>query len=359
MSIDVESILSGQYLIGLIHELAGVPVNILPPAWTTVSRRINGDSGTYLKVVGTAKLAQLVQYGAKSKALEQEGVSEVPVKLLHTFHHQNFKMDILNKLKSPIQNVFDQGKWEVDRQTAAFKKRFTGFRISSIYSTLTKGLIWFDVNGNVLPSAADAAITVNFGVPPNNQNQCNGIIATKWSDAAAKILSQITNLKKTAMKLTGYPLTTAFYGASIPNWLASNTACAALIKGNNVIQTGFLNGGIPNGFAGLNWIPLNQAYFTDKADVKQDWLADDFVVFTPDPTPDWWEFTEGSYQVPNSINLASDAPGALGNFTETFGQFSYATIETDPPGIKQLAGDTFLPILKVPGAIFIADVEFG
>ena len=36
--------------------------------------------------------------------------------------------------------------------------------------------------------------------------------------------------------------------------------------------------------------------------------------------------------------------------------FSYATVKDDPVTIKQVGGDTFLPALKVPAAIWQADV---
>jgi hypothetical protein len=38
--------------------------------------------------------------------------------------------------------------------------------------------------------------------------------------------------------------------------------------------------------------------------------------------------------------------------------FSYAQVTSDPVTVKHVAGDTFLPVLKVPKAIFIATVKF-
>jgi hypothetical protein len=366
MSVTLETILSGKNLVGVIQGIkSGVPEDLLPPAWLAVSRRVSGDNCTYLKVEGTRQTAKLVQYGSPSRARQLKGVSEIAVKLLHTFEHQHLSPATLIKLKDPNTDQQDKGMWEVSRQTAEFKRYFTNLRISAIYSALCSGKILFDLDGNLLTSAAGTpATTIDFGVPAGNKDQLDvfgggDIIDAAWDAAATKIIAQIKNLKKAARKLTGYPLTTAFYGASIPDWLATNTACAALIVANNRYQEAFAAGDIPGGFAGIkNWIPLHEAFFADSGDTKRDWLADDFVVFAPDPTPDWWEVTEGSYLVPNSLNISADGVAAIGNLTEVNGMFSYATLESDPPTIKQLAGDTFLPILKVPKAIFIADVDF-
>ena len=358
MSVDVNSVLSGEYLTGVIRDLVGVPDDILPPAFTTASKRISGDSGTYIRVNGTARVAQAVQYGAPSKTMLQENTSKVPITLIHSFHHQSVKMATLIKLKNPEQNIFDQGKWEVDHQAAAFKKKFTGLRISSIYSMLATGKIYFDIDGNLLPSSSTAAMTVDFGVPAGNQDTIGGIIAAKWSTAGTDIIGQMKALKTYARKLTGYRLTTAFYGSGVPGYIAGNTVLANLIKNNAAFSVPMSAGEIPSGLLGIkNWIPFNEAYFVDSGNTSRDWIAADDIVFTPDVSPDWYECTEGSYLAPNSISLSQDGPSVLGNFTEMFGQFGYATVETDPPGFKQLAGDTFLPVLKVPKAIFRAGVD--
>ena len=39
-----------------------------------------------------------------------------------------------------------------------------------------------------------------------------------------------------------------------------------------------------------------------------------------------------------------------------FPPFSYAQVTTNPVSLQHFAGDTFLPIVKNPAAIFIAEV---
>jgi hypothetical protein len=60
--------------------------------------------------------------------------------------------------------------------------------------------------------------------------------------------------------------------------------------------------------------------------------------------------------VPRSIDVAGDALTAVNNLSIVYGKFSYGVPTHDPVGVKHYAGDTFLPLLKVPSAIFQVDV---
>jgi len=82
-------------------------------------------------------------------------------------------------------------------------------------------------------------------------------------------------------------------------------------------------------------------------------------VFTPDPSPEWWEVIQGTYPIPSDIgNVSNDAMASLRNVSVEPGMFSYAHVLSDPVTIKHLAGDTFLPVIKVPNAVVIATVHW-
>ena len=359
MSVAIETILGGKNLTGVIQSVpSGVPADILPPSFLTPTRRVSGNQCTYLKVSGTRQTAKLAQYGSPSKARALQGVSEQSAKLIHSFEHQLCEPETLLMLKDPNTDVQDKGMWEISRQSKEFKAFFTNLRISAVYSALAKQCIYFDIHGNLLPSSSTAATTIDFGTPAGNKDAIGGIIAAKWSTAGTDIIGQMKALKAYARKLTGYPLTTAFYGSGVPGYISGNTALANLIKNNAAFSVPMSAGEIPSGLLGIkNWIPFNEAFFADKDGTNQDWIAVDDIVFTPDPSPEWYEMVEGSYLVPNSMNITADGVAAMGNLTEKNGMFSYATLETDPVTIKQLAGDTFLPLIKVPSAIFRAGVD--
>jgi hypothetical protein len=48
----------------------------------------------------------------------------------------------------------------------------------------------------------------------------------------------------------------------------------------------------------------------------------------------------------------------LANTQVVSGMFAYAVVTADPLTIKMVAGDTFLPVIKVPTAVFQATVNF-
>ena len=89
-------------------------------------------------------------------------------------------------------------------------------------------------------------------------------------------------------------------------------------------------------------------------------VGDDQVAFTPEPTPDWIGWLEGTYPVPTSVGTVNgDAALTLrSSVTTAAGLFAYGVLNVDPVTVKMVAGDTFLPVLKVPKAIFIAQVRF-
>jgi len=364
MAKTLEQILGAKNLIGTIQGIkAGVPDDLVPQAMLTPTRAEEGNRATYTKVEGTRQTARIAMYGSPSQRTNLKGVSEVPITLLHTIEHIVHKPTTLMNLRN-LDNESKQklGMAEIARATKDFKQRFINLRVSAVYSMLTKGAIYFDSNGNLLPSSSGATVTVDFGVPAGNKNQLDvfgsgAIISASWATANTNIIKQVSDIKKAARKLTGYPLRYAFYGANILDYFLTNTKLKEIINRAPAYQQAFSQGEIADGLLGLNWRPLYEAFFADKDGTLQDWCGDDQVIFTPEPSPDWYEFIEGTYPVPTDLGKVSNSSeAALGNVVEVAGMFTYARLLDDPVTIKQIAGDTFLPVLKVPKAIFIADV---
>lgn len=378
---SIEEILGARNLIGMIQSVVGgVPADIMPPEFYKASRTCEGNRGTYFKVRGTRQTARIVQYGGASKARELPGVSEEPVTLLHTFEHIIHQPSLLQNLlaedqRDPSAEVKQKlGLQTVSRQIATFGDLFKNLRVSAIYSALAKGAIYWDANGNLLATSAGAFTTVDYSVPSGNKDQLNvfgagNIIGTSWDDPTADINVQCRNIIKAGRKLTGYVPTHAFYGANVPGYIASNNTVKQILTGSARYAEATATTEIPDGTFGIKkWIPIAEAFFAKGADgialgddetsSYADWFSDDQVVFTPDASPDWWEVLEGTYPVPRAFTITKDTMQQIQSLQQIAGPFSYAVIQDDPVTIKQLAGDTFLPIIKVPGAIFNATVKF-
>ena len=361
MAKSLEKILDWKQLTGVIQDTrGGVPSEWLPPAFLTMTKPVASDSASYTKISSSRKTARLVHRGSPSKARSLSGVSEVPVKLAHFFEHVIHRSELYAALRNYDRpDIQAQGQAEIDRKTREFKQIFDNTRLSMIASIFRYGKIYFDVDGDLLHSSSNAITTMDFKVPANNKNQLNGIIATKWPTTTADIIGQIKNLKATALKTSGYPIKHAFYGSSILKWLMLNDAIKNYIAGNPAYGQAFTNLEIPPGFLGLTWHPIETAFFEDADGTNRTWFQDEDVIFTPDPSADWWEMLEGSFVVPTSVgNVGSDASAMLGDVKTVHGKFSYALLTQEPVGIKHLMGDTCLPVLKVPSAIYIADVDF-
>ena len=364
MAKTLQQILGAKNLTGVIKGVApGIPQDILPPAFLKPTRTVEGDYCTYRKVDGTRKTARLAQYGAPSRTRSLKGVSEVPVKLVHSIESmQHTPATLMNLTNMADENRQKLGIQEVTRQTRDFKDLFVNLRYASVYAMLAAGVIYFDVDGELLPDSTGAFTTVDAQVPSGNKDQLDvfgdgAIIAASWATAGTAINTQISNLKIAARKKTGYPLRQAFYGNNILNYFLGNTKLKELINRNAGYQVAAAGGEIPQGFLGLNWTPVQEAFYEDADGEYQEFFGGDTVVFTPDPSPDWYEFIEGTYPVAGDIGkVAADAVAALRSIKIESGMFSFATVTSDPAGIKQVAGDTFLPMIKVPGAVFMADV---
>jgi hypothetical protein len=200
-------------------------------------------------------------------------------------------------------------------------------------------------------------------VPAGNKDQLDilgtgAIIGASWATDGTDIIGDVRAIKKAALIKTGYPIRHAFYGANLPQYLLSNTDIGALIHASPVLSQAIAQAPseLPPGFLGLEWHPIDDAFFTDAAGTNQSWFSGDELIFTPDPSSDWWGFMEGTYPVPTSVDVVSSMEAALSSFTPAQGAFAYAKAGHNPPGVEYFAGDTFLPLLKNPWAIFLGVV---
>lgn len=361
----IKDVLSAPAIAGMIDEiLGGLPEEQLPSGMKTVNRRVKGNLTTYMSVEGTQRVAKQVMYGSPSQNRKLKGVSEKPITLIHSFEHYIHNMPVLENLRS-YTNYSQQnmGREEIARQVKDFLLLFTNLRTATMFSALIFGNIYFDNEGNLLPSSSGNSIDVDFGVPAANRDQCNiegtgNTISASWATAGTAIEKDVRNVIKAIRRKTGYTIKNAFYGSNVLSNLLGNTKLKEIINRNGSLQAAFIQNEIASPFLGLKWWPLDLSFFQDQDGTNQSMMDGDKVIFTPDFDGSWWEFVEGTFPVPNKLGIGGDALSAVMDFTDTSGMFSYAEIQTDAPSIKHMAGYTFMPIINVPRAIAIADTVF-
>lgn len=363
MAKTIEQILGYVQLCGVIQSTkTGLP-KPLPEGFYKKTDATIGDEGRYTQVTGTRQTALQVMYGAPSRKRKLKDVASKDVKLLHNYEHIDLPVLLLEKLRNYATPEHQQhGIDEVNRQIAEFGQLFDNFETAAVNLALGTGTIYFDSNGNLLPSSSSSAFGVDYGVPSGNQNQLDvfgggAIISATWATASNDIPLQLRNLKKAAVKKSGYPLKYAIYGENITSYLQKNDYVKDWFTRHPMKREQFMDTGeMPDGMLGFTWIPAYTAFFEDQNESFQDIWAADKIVFTPEPSPDWWGIMQGTYGVPTTINIQGSGLEAINSVKHTKGMFAYAQVTNDPVGVRAYAGNTFLPILKVPGAIYIADV---
>lgn len=359
MAKTLQQILGWENLTKLVTDVVGgIPDNLLDPGFLNLTRPVSGAVTSWTVSANTRQNARIVPYGSPSWKRQLQPIGDRSAKLVHVYEHQDHMGSTLVALRdfdSPAKQ--EKGQREVDRQVAEFGRRLRNTRVSAIASMLRHGELYIDSSGNILPTSSSASITVDFGVSANHKNQLNGIIGTTWATDSVDVAGDITAIKKQGLKDSGLPITTAYYGDNILEYLASNTALANVINGNPAFAQSFGQNEIPDGFLGLKWRPGYNLFFEDPDGTNQDWWGGDTIVFTPDVNRDWYEMQEGSFLIPNDLGgISGDAGAALGQLDEVNGMFNYAKVVDDPPRVQHFMGDTFLPVMYIPDAIFIADV---
>jgi len=352
---DLLKLMGGRVLSEAINSPDGGLPNSFPPGFFTKTRPKMGNIASWKIYPNTRASAAETTYGGPAKHTGAQGFSTRSSIMLHGFEDQTFGQDVFNQLMA-LGGGFDElGKQELARQTADFRRRFMNKRIAALQSMLALGKVY--KNGTqLLPSSSGSTDAIDFGVPANNTGNCNGIISVKWDQTTSTVLTNVEQLQSVAVKNGNPPLRYAFYGVGVANALINDPTTAALIKGGMSQNDQLYNTGRPGNAYGLTWIPVGTQFFDNGAGTQTDMFSK-LCVFTPDPNEgNWYEMQEGSYAVPTSGNIAADAQSLADNLQTVYGMFSYARMQTNPVGVQQFAGDTFLPCLTVPSAIFSATV---
>lgn len=344
---------------------SGVP-NPFPAELFNVKpqNRILGDRGKYIRISGERRTAPLAKYGAPARRHSFRDVGEQDVRMMHSAFSFPISMVMLAKLRAFEQYTQDEGMDFIRYQIDAAAKLHMNTRIITAASVLRYGAIYWDNEGNLLPSSSGAYETYSFNVPATHQNQCNGNVPSSWALANTDIPGSIRNLRQYAAEETGLPLDTCLYGKEVPTFMSQNNYVQSYLSRNAIMNERFTTSGeIPDGLFGIKrWIPVYTTFFEDQNGNNQLIWDDSLCVFMPDLSQpdkmDWWAMFEGSYPCPRSLEVQRDAIAALNNFEIVYGMGAYTAVDLRPPSLEVTHFDTWLPGLRNEKAIFQAEVAF-
>lgn len=361
MPVDITDLLGYTVITEMVERVAaGIP-KVLPDAFYANPKNVPGDRYRRITVRGTRKVAKTSQYGAPAKQVERIGVGGEEVVMIHS-HEQISITDELLKVLRPLEAndpAVLMFRDVLQLQTLNFSTRFENLRNATAHSALGNGHLWFDSDGNLLPTSSGAAVDVDYRIPAGNKGSVGGIIDGPWSTASTNLVNQLNNLKMYGRQLTGKRLTHAFYGKNVMGNMINNTSMQQYLARNPQYNTAILNDStqIPNGLLDFQWHPVQDAFFeSDSGTITEQFPADQ-ITFTPDPGPDWWVLRQGGYPVPKRFGEAADLAALISGtgFEYQYGRFGYAWMV---PGVIQgnmNMGDTFLYDITNPDAVFIVD----
>jgi hypothetical protein len=363
MAKTLEQILGWVFLTGLVKSIkTGIP-DVLPPEFYSITKDTLADQGRYTQVTGTRKVSRRVEYGAPAMNRNLRDVASYDVKLIHTFEMIQLNVAQYQSLRGYTNyNVQDFGQQEVERQAVEFRAYFDNLEKATLYSVLANMQIYFDGNGNLLPTSAGSIVTVNYNPDANHQNQLNGIISSSWTSPGTDIPLHIRLIQKQSAKDTGYVLENCFYGVNIPSYLAINQYAQPFLARSPAMREKFLDTGeIPQGLFGIkNWHPVYTAFFDQggpgSALSLQEFFNVDAAVFTPKIDSIWYDFMRGTYPVPTTFQPQTQLQGTVNSFEIVQGMFGYGVPIANPMTAQMFFGHTFLPVVKFPDAIFQAIV---
>lgn len=359
--VALEQILGYQYLTGTIQTVkTGVP-NPLPPEFFNVTNKTVGKSGRYTQLTGVRDTSRRVEYGSPALRRSLKEVGQKDVTLIHTFEEMMIDPLVFQTLRGynsyqPQQNGID----EIDRQSKEFKQRFDNLRIVTVAQMLATGKVYFNTDGQLLHSSSGAVVTIDCGMnATTNQGAGQDMSGTalrsaSWATGSTNIPGDVRRIIMTSVQRTGYPVNVCIYGLSVPDYIANNDEAQQYLARHPRMRDAYLDSGeLPSGLFGIEkWIPAWKMFFADKdGTIRQIW-DEDLAVFCPDVNTDWWDFMEGTYQVPTTLGILGDMMAAANSFQQVQGQFRYAVPCHNPPTYTTYQGDTFLGVIKNPDAVY-------
>lgn len=356
MSKSLQDILSYVTLTEAVQATTRGTPKPLPDAFYKSHEKVIADRARYVRYTGERRTSPLNKYGSPARMLDLRNVGEVDVKLMHTFNEQRLDPFVFMALRQAASYEHDKAMEQVKRQIAEAATRNDNLRTAVGMQVLKNGVLYWDTDGNLLPSSSGAAETHSFNMSANNQNQLNGIISASWALNSTDIPLQLRNLKKQALRTTGYPLKYALYGENIPSYLTQNDYVLDYLARSPQKESWLKDNEIPAGLFGLEWVPAYQGFYEDANGTNQDLWGADTIVFTPEPETFWWDVYEGSFPVPTTINIQSDGQAAMNSMKFVHGMGAYGLVVPNPPVVSTFWFDTFQSVLKVPDCIYQADV---
>ena len=369
MAKDLNELLGYRTLTGIIQAtVPGVP-DILPASFDSFSKQVLMDEGEYTVTQGNRGVARRVKFGAPAQKRNLNKVGIQPVKLLHWKEEFELEAKVMMKLRAMDSYTQDTAYEQVTAQIAFFNEYFTNNRKTIKFKTLYSPTLYFDGDGNLLPSSSGAVETVTlYSRSASNTGQglqmdgSTAILGATWSSASTDIPKHLRILKKTALARTGYPIKHIIYGENVLSNLIQNNFVKDYLAREGKQRGEYLNEDEIGHLFGLDWIPGYTQFWNSNVNESNETsnfiMGADDIIALPEPNRNWWERLDGSFPVPTNINIQTDIESAFKSIHLEHGKFAFSYVDLQKLSAVCTCGDTFLYALKVPDATYVLDTAF-
>lgn len=332
--------------------------------------KIIGNSVKFNRFYGTRKAARRVAYGSPAHERELQQQDLVESKFISFGEKKTFDPYILQVLRNyESWDNANMAKQVVANEIKTLGTLFGNSRIVATATTLGKGAIYFDSDNNLLPTSSGSSITVsqqisattNIGTIQDVSG--SGIFGASgggsWAVNTTDIPKQLLRLQEAAAQTHGYEPKVALYGKNIRSYISQNDYCLDFLAREGWTREKILTDTtLPNGLFGFEWVPVWKASFTKADGTKVSLWPADGITFLPakEDAPAFWSMFEGSNLIPNSLDIQTDAMAALAAAEMVYGAHGYSRMTLDPLSLAITMMDCFLPAVRLPDVIYIADV---
>ena len=353
---------------------SSTPDNPLLQFFNSVKEQVFGGT-VEVKIFNTTNTpAPTNNYGGKAKPLSQSAAKKIYLTPIHAFNE--LPLDVMACMFLEMEDrpeVQALGKSEIDRQMRDFRIRHNLLRTVSLGKTLFGGVIYRDVDGNITEtSSTGPTIDLGFNATTNGgqlarsnysnfQGGSGNVIATKWEDASADILTQLDDIRELQEHRGLEAPTEIWCHPTFKRYLRNNTSIKDWVKynlGARVDQV--LKGDSWNDIGGYNWHFFGGTYQDATGTTRTVFPRDKVAIHPPVEQGGWFRAIDACFPVPGQsgvlkTGLDPSAPFSSGREI-VYGDFMYAK-EIDNPSIYIVrGGTTFLYAFANPDSILTPTV---
>lgn len=339
-----------------LYQMSPTPITGVNVQWETSS--------------GNRQVAPVTNPYSASKGIQVQPRQRPQAVAIATRTNFATSMEMLTLLQHEIPLIRDRAKREFMQNLADFKQYVENLKVAALHSMLGYGAVYIDKNGNVLPSATNAEVTVssnqtygaNAGSPLTKTSYWPGesdIVIGDWSSSSTNIPASLQAMDYGYVRTSNYKPKHILYGPAVAQYMYNNTQMSTFWSRQPEVNADFLRQNlIPQGMLGYQWWPMQDAYFVDQNGTIQPFLAANQIVILPEINNSWYEYFECSLPVPKTMSQPSQTPEEYLNFFQLVkGYSAYLHQFMDPIGmscVQQWAG---LPTPKSQLAIWSATVS--